>query len=115
MGTATPEDRQVWRVVQARVADSLPEYRVAGIDRLQNAALWRQYALRRRQLAEVCNGDANEMTLFHYSTPQVIRMIIHEGFETRLAREGEVHTTACKRLFLGCVCNTDGAVMQYGA
>ena len=84
----TSEDRQVWREVQARVAESLPEYRVIGIDRLQNAELWHQYAFRARKLSDV-SGDANEKTLFHYSTPQVIKIIIEEGFETRLAREGE--------------------------
>ena len=84
----TDEDRKVWRTVQAKVAESLPEYRVVGIDRLQNAKLWHQYAFRRHQLSEIY-GNANEKTLFHYSTPQVIRKIVEEGFETRLAREGE--------------------------
>ena len=84
----TPEDREVWRDVQARVAESLPEYRVIGIDRLQNTELWRQYTFRCHQLAYQ-DGDANEKTLFHWSMPQVVRKIIEEGFEPRLGSEGE--------------------------
>ena len=59
-----------------------------GIDRLQNAKLWHQYAFRRHQLSEIY-GNANEKTLFHWSMPQIVRKIIEEGFEPRLGSEGE--------------------------
>ena len=66
----------------------MPEYRVVGIDRLQNAKLWHQYAFRRHQLSEIY-GNANEKTLFHWSKGKVIEKIVEEGFETRLGSEGE--------------------------
>ena len=87
---ATPEDQEVWRDIKEMVAESLPEYQVVGIDRLQNTELWRQYTFRCHQLADQdVDGDANEKTLFHYSMPQVLRKIIEGGFEPRLGSEGE--------------------------
>eukprot|EP01047_Picozoa_sp_COSAG01_P067804 COSAG01_NODE_9650_length_2380_cov_5.391057_1_plen_180_part_10 len=87
---ATDSDRATWREVQARVAESLPEYSVTRIDRLQNLDLWRHYFLFCFDLES--HGEANERTLFHWAKPKVLDLISGErgsGFETRLARPGE--------------------------
>ena len=90
VGRLTAEDQEVWRDVEARVQESLPEYSVAGIQRLQNAELWRRYARYRHRRAQISEtGDPNEKTLFHYASPHVIKAIADEGFETRLGNEGE--------------------------
>eukprot|EP01047_Picozoa_sp_COSAG01_P035821 COSAG01_NODE_2769_length_7102_cov_6.325146_3_plen_390_part_00 len=87
---STEQDRETWREVQARVAESLPEYSVTRIDRLQNLDLWRHYFLFCFDLES--HGEANERTLFHWAKPEVLDLISGErgsGFETRLARPGE--------------------------
>jgi hypothetical protein len=77
--------------VQARVSESLPEYRVVRIDRLQNLELWRHYFLFCFDLESAAHG-VNERRLFHWAPPEVFEMISGKdgsGFETRLARGGE--------------------------
>jgi serine/threonine protein kinase len=90
---STEEDRATWQEVQARVSESLPEYRVVRIDRLQNLELWRHYFLICFDLESATHGSGvNERRLFHWAPPEVFEMISGKdgsGFETRLARGGE--------------------------
>eukprot|EP01047_Picozoa_sp_COSAG01_P001920 COSAG01_NODE_48_length_31904_cov_21.696997_4_plen_627_part_00 len=90
---STEEDRQTWQEVQARVSESLPEYMVVRIDRLQNLELWRHYFLFCFDLESAAHGcGVNEHRLFHWAPPEVFEMISGKdgsGFETRLARGGE--------------------------
>eukprot|EP01047_Picozoa_sp_COSAG01_P079227 COSAG01_NODE_14943_length_1393_cov_1.132921_2_plen_208_part_01 len=93
---STDADRTTWREVQARIAESLPEYTVSRIDRLQNLELWRHYflfcfdlehAVSRGPRARLGAGGINEHTLFHWAPPKAFDQISGEegsGFETRL-------------------------------
>jgi hypothetical protein len=89
---STDDDRATWRAVQDRVAESLPEYTVTRIDRLQNLELWRRYFWFRCELEHSHGSNINERALFHWTLPQYFDLISGEqgsGFETRLARAGE--------------------------
>jgi hypothetical protein len=92
---STDADRDTWNEVRARVAESLPEYSVARIERLQNVELWRQYSLFCFNLEHAgarLGQGVNERRLFHWTQPKYFDLISGEegsGFETRLARGGE--------------------------
>jgi hypothetical protein len=90
---SSAEDRATWEEVQSRVAESLPEYTVDRIERLQNIDLWRHYFLFKFNLEHSTHGgEVNERTLFHWTLPKNFDLITGNdgsGFETRLARQGE--------------------------
>ena len=104
VGEDTAAGRLVWQRVRERVGLSVPEYRVATIERVQNLSLWRvyqQYCW--SKFVENSSGaydSVNERELFHWAEPKVLDKIIENGFEPRLARAGEYgdgsHTPPCK-------------------
>jgi hypothetical protein len=86
---STVDDRAVWDKVEARVADSLPDFEVVGIDRVQNQPLWRAYSLFTYNMASKLKGDSNEQELFHWSSEATMEKILVTGFDARLASSGE--------------------------
>ena len=95
------EEPQVWDDLQARVNESLPDFEVISVQRVQNPALWRMYCTDRdRREDELlrttdrfqcdcfgCEGGQNEQQLFHYCKPDVVSQIVSSttaGFETRV-------------------------------
>ena len=94
-------DAELWSEMQARVGESLPDFEVAGIQQVENHALWRRYtafrseAARKKKMAAfecscfVCSGaSSDERRLFHYAPAEVIDKIwSHQtaGFDPRLS------------------------------
>eukprot|EP01047_Picozoa_sp_COSAG01_P097720 COSAG01_NODE_28001_length_671_cov_3.354895_1_plen_55_part_01 len=37
-------DADLWSTVERRIAQSLPDFELVGIERVQNKALWRKYS-----------------------------------------------------------------------
>ena len=100
---APEDDPELWARVETRVAESLHDYRVVSITRVQNKALWRKYSRFCAELAEsngaahvrsasislccCCDADpsllimlppllqVNERELFHYCKPEVVAKI----------------------------------------
>ena len=89
-------DRHVWQGVQQRVAQSLPEFRVVSIARVQNVDLWRNYCTYCLKLSmrspENAVGPFNgDRELFHGCAPDVMRLIVggrSAGFDSRLSGVG---------------------------
>ena len=57
--------------VEARVAESLPDFALVGMERVQNKALWRKYST-------YCAGQevVDERELFHYAPPEALEKIL---------------------------------------
>ncbi|XP_063408624.1 E3 ubiquitin-protein ligase MIB2-like isoform X1 [Mytilus trossulus] len=65
---------------------TLPQARIVSIHRMQNMFLWEMYYLRKRQLEHAYgNGCANELTLFHGTTPDKLGVIAEQNLDPRLA------------------------------
>jgi serine/threonine protein kinase len=70
-------DRALWEKVEARIAESLPDFRLVSLERVQNRALWRKYAAFRAELAEEHGEEAvNERELFHWAPADAVENIV---------------------------------------
>eukprot|EP00884_Botryococcus_braunii_P017042 jgi/Botrbrau1/4020/Bobra.0016s0029.2 len=69
--------------------------RVTHVERIQNAKLWRRYALKREEIADDFGGHPNEMWLFHGAHEDVLDSIIEEGFDFRVSRSGSILGHGC--------------------
>ena len=70
-------DRALWEKVEARIAESLPDFRLVSLERVQNRALWRKYAAFRAELAEEHGEEAvNERELFHWAPTDAVEKIV---------------------------------------
>eukprot|EP01047_Picozoa_sp_COSAG01_P015667 COSAG01_NODE_787_length_13598_cov_17.218535_4_plen_860_part_00 len=75
-------DADLWSGVEARIAESLPDFALVGMERVQNKALWRKYST-------YCAGQevVDEHELFHYAPPEALDKILSSssvGFDPRL-------------------------------
>eukprot|EP01047_Picozoa_sp_COSAG01_P040563 COSAG01_NODE_3425_length_6110_cov_36.342871_4_plen_737_part_00 len=75
-------DADLWSRVEARVAESLPDFALVGMERVQNKALWRKYST-------YCAGQevVDERELFHYAPPEALDKILSSSsvsFDPRL-------------------------------
>jgi serine/threonine protein kinase len=75
-------DADLWSRVEARIAESLPDFALARVERVQNKALWRKYST-------YCAGQevVDERELFHYAKPDVVEKILNSSsvsFDPRL-------------------------------
>eukprot|EP01043_Picozoa_sp_COSAG02_P038966 COSAG02_NODE_3043_length_7483_cov_14.489166_2_plen_1135_part_00 len=79
---------RLWAGLQDRIAESLADFELIGVQRVQNKVLWRKYCDFKKQLAQQYGEDAvNEMELFHYAEPEVVEKVIMSrtvGFDPRL-------------------------------
>ncbi|VDI03290.1 E3 ubiquitin-protein ligase mind-bomb [Mytilus galloprovincialis] len=65
---------------------TLPQARIVSIHRMQNMFLWEMYYLKKRRLErEYGNGCANELVLFHGTTPDKLDVIAEQNLDPRLA------------------------------
>eukprot|EP01047_Picozoa_sp_COSAG01_P011954 COSAG01_NODE_530_length_15875_cov_27.779982_2_plen_700_part_00 len=75
-------DCELWTRVERRIAESLPDFALVGITRVQNKALWQKYST-------YCAGQesVNESELFHYAEPDTVDKIVSSstaGLDPRL-------------------------------
>jgi serine/threonine protein kinase len=75
-------DAELWAKVETRIAESLPEFALVGMTRVQNKSLWQKYCT-------YCAGQesACESELFHYAEQDVMEKIISSStvsFDPRL-------------------------------
>eukprot|EP01047_Picozoa_sp_COSAG01_P025164 COSAG01_NODE_1577_length_9847_cov_11.543394_9_plen_1234_part_00 len=80
-------DRALWERIEARVAISLPDFRVESIDRLKNLSLFNRYEQFCWQLHSKCS--VNECEAFHYAPDGVLQLITESGsvgFDPRIGR-----------------------------
>ena len=79
----------LWERMEARVKDSLPEYEVVSVDRVENKNLWALYGSFAWDLANR-GGSVNERELFHFSKDvDNIALASSAGFDPRF----KVHLT----------------------
>ncbi|XP_071123937.1 E3 ubiquitin-protein ligase MIB2-like [Mytilus edulis] len=81
--------------VKQKFEKTLPQARIISIHRIQNMFQWEKYYLKKRKLEYgYGNGCANELTLFHGTTPDKLDVVIDEKkLDSRLAGGpmGEFH------------------------
>jgi hypothetical protein len=62
------DEPELWTKVEERIAESLPDFRLVSLERVQNRALLRRYMAFRAELAEEHGEEAvSERELFHYA------------------------------------------------
>lgn len=72
--------------VKQKFEKTLPQARIISIHRMQNMFLWEMYYLKKRKLEHAYgNGCANELTLFHGTTPDKLDVIAEQNLDPRLA------------------------------
>ncbi|XP_076085072.1 E3 ubiquitin-protein ligase MIB2-like isoform X1 [Mytilus galloprovincialis] len=72
--------------VKQKFEKTLPQARIISIHRMQNMFLWEMYYLKKRKLEYgYGNGCANELTLFHGTTPDKLDVIAEQNLDPRLA------------------------------
>jgi serine/threonine protein kinase len=94
------DDQQLWERVEDRIHDSLPDFDVSGIQRVQNKDLWRKYAMFRDDVARQHGEKAvQERDLFHFAQDDDIEKMIDSssvGFDSRLGKSCEYGAGTCK-------------------
>ena len=82
------ENQDLWTGLSARVAESLPDFALESVQRVQNKVLWRKYQVYKDGLAQQHGDDiTDERELFHYANPDVVQKVINSrtvGFDPRL-------------------------------
>jgi|EP01047_Picozoa_sp_COSAG01_P024803 hypothetical protein len=76
------EDAELWERVEKRTVESLPDFALVGMERVQNRALWHKY---RTYCA--LQQPVNELELFHYAEPRDVELIVNSSsvsFDPRL-------------------------------
>ncbi len=76
--------------VMTRFEDTMPEYVIVDIQRVQNKWIWQRYAIAKHRIGGKNNGRINELELFHGSRTAPAKSICksEEGFDMRFSREG---------------------------
>eukprot|EP01047_Picozoa_sp_COSAG01_P038665 COSAG01_NODE_3151_length_6502_cov_6.673903_7_plen_555_part_00 len=76
------EDAELWERVEKRTLESLPDFALVGMERVQNKALWHKY----RTYCSL-QQPVNELELFHYAEPRDVELIVNSSsvsFDPRL-------------------------------
>ena len=83
---------RLWARLADKVSESLPDFELELVQRVQNKVLWRKYSDFKKQMAEQYGEDVvNERELFHYAKPDVVQKVVKSktvGFDPRLG-DGE--------------------------
>ena len=76
--------------VSARFMETMSDFEVVEIQRVQNKWIWERYSMTKRRMSEKNNGRDNELELFHGSRTAPAESICNseEGFDMRFSREG---------------------------
>ena len=79
---------QLWQRIQSRIDESLPDYQLGAVERVQNRSLWRKYCAFRTEFAEQHGSEVlDERELFHYASMETVDRIVESvtvGFDPRL-------------------------------
>ena len=76
---------RLWACVASRIAESLPDFDLELIQRVQNKTLWRKYSTFKKQLAD--QHEVDERELFHYAKSDTLKKVVMSktvGFDPRL-------------------------------
>ncbi|XP_067658953.1 E3 ubiquitin-protein ligase MIB2-like isoform X2 [Haliotis asinina] len=74
------------RTVTKRMQDTLYNKTIVSVHRIQNIKLWEQYAVAKAGMEEQYGkGQANELTLFHGTTPDSAKLIPIQNIDFRLS------------------------------
>eukprot|EP01046_Picozoa_sp_COSAG06_P043017 COSAG06_NODE_5570_length_3395_cov_9.177161_1_plen_845_part_10 len=83
---------RLWARLVDRIAESLPDFELELVQRVQNKILWRKYSDFKKQLTQQYGEDVvDERELFHYAEPYVVQKVVMSktvGFDPRLG-DGE--------------------------
>ena len=87
---ALPTTSDEYRKVETKFKESLPDFAIVSIKRVQNRWLWMRYSQAKTQLAKKNAGAVNEMELFHGAKETSSDYICasEEGFDMRFSRQG---------------------------
>eukprot|EP01047_Picozoa_sp_COSAG01_P087427 COSAG01_NODE_20118_length_969_cov_7.422989_1_plen_282_part_10 len=75
-------ESELWSTVERRIAQSLPDFVLVGMERVQNKALWQKYSA-----YHAGQEVTDESELFHYAKPAVLEQIVTSttvSFDPRL-------------------------------
>ncbi|XP_046558798.1 E3 ubiquitin-protein ligase mib1-like [Haliotis rubra] len=83
---ADPTTANEHRTVTKRMQDTLYNKTIVSVQRVQNIKLWEQYAVAKAGMGErYGRGQANELSLFHGTTPDSAKVIPIQNIDFRLS------------------------------